>query len=75
MIKLLVIPMMFMVNGCSYFTFNASMCDNIASDPQATMPQECQDYDEKKADKAFNKVVDEKKVSDKDIKFDTEEEE
>ena len=62
-------------SGCSYFTFNASMCEQIASDPQATMPQECQDYDEKKADKAFNKVIEEKKVADKDIKFDKEEDE
>ena len=67
--------MAFILSGCSYFTFNASMCDQIASDPHATMPQECQDYDEKKADKAFNKVVNDKKVADKDIKFDKEEEE
>jgi hypothetical protein len=64
----------FMMSGCSYFTFNATMCDQIASDPNAVVPQECKIYDEKKADKAFNKVVNEKKVSDKDIEFHKEEE-
>jgi len=64
----------FMMSGCSYFTFNATMCDQIASDPNAVVPQECKIYDEKKADKAFNKVVDEKKISDKDIEFHKEEE-
>jgi hypothetical protein len=64
----------FMMSGCSYFTFNATMCDQIASDPNAVVPQECKVYDEKKADKAFNKVVDEKKISDKDIEFHKEEE-
>jgi hypothetical protein len=58
-----------MLSGCSYFTFNATMCEQIASEPNAVMPQECQDYDEKKADKAFNKIVNEKKVTDKDIEF------
>jgi len=62
-------------SGCANFTINATMCDQIASEPNAVMPQECRDYSEKEADKAFNKVVDDKKVSDKDIKFNKEEEE
>ena len=57
-------------SGCSYFTFNVAMCEQIASDPNAVMPQECQNYDKEKADKAFNKVVEEKKTSNKDIEFD-----
>jgi hypothetical protein len=64
----------FMISGCSNFTFNATMCDEIASQPNSVMPQECRNYDEKKADKAFNKIVDEKKTSDKDIEFHKEEE-
>jgi hypothetical protein len=51
------------------------MCEQIASEPNSVMPNECQDYDEKKADKAFNKVVNEKKVTDKDIKFSKEQSE
>jgi len=69
-----VIILAFMMSGCSNFTFNATMCEQIASDPSAVVPQECKNYDEKKADKAFNKVVDEKKISDKDIEFHKEEE-
>lgn len=61
-------------SGCSYFTFNAAMCDQIASDPNAVMPQECRNYNEEEADKAFHKVVEDKKVTDKDLKFNKEEE-
>jgi len=61
-----------MLSGCANFTFNAVMCDKIASEPNAVMPEECKNYDEKKADKAFNKVVDDKKVSDTDLKVNQE---
>lgn len=37
-------------------TFNASMCDKIASDPNAIMPQECRNYNEEEAQKAFDKT-------------------
>ena len=63
------------LTGCSNVTFNATMCDQIASDPHATMPEECRNYSEKEAEKAFNKTKDEKKVSDQDIKFDNDDEE
>ena len=71
----IVIILAFIMSGCSNFTINATMCEQIASEPNAVMPQECRDYNEKEADKAFNKVVEEKKVADKDIKFDKEEDE
>ena len=64
----------FLSAGCANVTFNAAMCDQIASDPHATVPQECRNYSEKEAEKAFNKTKDEKKVSDQDIKFEKEEE-
>ncbi len=60
--------------GCSHFTITAAMCEKIESDPNAVVPTECKAYDAKKAQKAFNKVSDEKKVSDKDIKFDKDDE-
>ncbi len=64
-----------MFSGC-YFTFNAAMCDKIASDPNAQMPQECRDYNEKEAEKAFNKTKNNKTSQDEDvIKFQQEEEE
>jgi hypothetical protein len=59
-----------MVSACSGVTVTAAMCDQIANDPSAPpIPKECKDYNEKEAQKAFNKVVDEKKVSDQDIEF------
>jgi len=48
------IIIVFAFTGCSYFTFNASMCDQIASDPHATVPKECRNYVEEDAEKAFN---------------------
>ena len=72
MYKIAILITLFL-SGCSNFSVNATMCDQIASDPNAVMPQECRDYNEKEADKAFNKVIDNKKVSDKDIQFDKEE--
>ena len=45
--------------GCSNFTINATMCDEIKVDPLATIPKECRKYSEEEAEKAFNK---EKKI-------------
>ncbi|WP_226960536.1 hypothetical protein [Sulfurimonas paralvinellae] len=61
------------LSACSQVKITASMCDEIASDPsRPPMPQECRDYSKKEADKAFDKVSDEKKVSDKDLEFNRE---
>jgi len=61
------------VSACSQVKVTASMCDEIASDPNhPPVPQECRDYSKKEADKAFDKVTDEKKVSDKDLEFNRE---
>ncbi|MEA3372650.1 MAG: hypothetical protein U9Q62_03050 [Campylobacterota bacterium] len=38
--------------GCSNFRFNATMCDQIASDPTQTVPKECYNYSEEEAAKA-----------------------
>ncbi len=57
-------------SACSHVKISAAMCDQMMNDPShPQIPQECRDYNEKEADKAFNKVVDEKKVSKKDIEF------
>lgn len=68
MYKILIIAALFFT-GCSNITITAAMCDKLESEPGATVPQECRAYSEKEADKAFNKVVNEKKVSDSDIEF------
>ena len=41
----------FVFSGCS-FTVNGSMCDQIRTDPNSVVPQECRNYNEKDADKA-----------------------
>lgn len=43
-------------SGCSNITFNASMCDSIASEPNTVMPEECRNYNEEEAQKAFDKT-------------------
>jgi hypothetical protein len=60
------------LGGCSNFTVNGTMCDRVVNDRDnrnGGIPQECKSYNDKEADKAFNKIVDEKKVSNKDIEF------
>jgi len=60
-------------SGC-YFTFNSAMCDNIAMDPNGNIPQECRDYNEKEAEKAFNQTKNKTTSEDEDIiKFQQEE--
>lgn len=72
MYKILIL-LALVLSGCAYFTISATMCDQIAKEPGATIPEECRNYNEKEADKAYNKLVEEKKVSDQDIEFNKEE--
>ena len=60
---------LFFLAGCSSIEFNATMCDQIASDPHATMPQECRNYSEEEAQKAFDKTKDTKESQENIIKF------
>ena len=55
--------------GCSNFEINAGMCDQIASDPHATMPKECRNYVESEAQKAFDKTKDKQESKENIIKF------
>ena len=57
----------FAFSGCSYFTFNATICEQIASDPQATIPTECRNYNEEEAQKAFDNVKNKTQTTDKEI--------
>lgn len=69
----LVILSILILSGCSKVKFNATMCNQIATDPQTmVIPQECRPYIEADADKAFHKT-DVKTSSEADlIKFDKE---
>jgi hypothetical protein len=68
--NLLYICVVILLGGCSGVVVNGTMCDQVKSEPNVVGSQECRDYNEEDANKAFDKVVDEKKVNDKDIKFD-----
>ena len=73
-----IIAISLLFSSCANFTVNSTMCDNLGTGSDRSMqstPSECRNYDEKEADKAFKKVVEDKKVSDEDIKFDKEENE
>lgn len=40
--------------GCSEFRFSASLCDQVAMEPDMlAIPQECRNYDEEEASRAF----------------------
>ena len=53
--------------GCSNITFNASMCEQIAKEPNSIMPQECRNYNEQEAQKAFDNTKHNKVQSKEDI--------
>ncbi|MCK4875371.1 MAG: hypothetical protein KAS26_05945 [Sulfurimonas sp.] len=44
-----------LLSGCSYFTISASMCGKIMSE-QGEMPEDCRNYSEEEAQKAFDKT-------------------
>lgn len=48
----LIIPIVVLFTGCTHFTINGTMCDQIAKDPTATIPCECRVYLEEAAAKA-----------------------
>jgi len=55
--------------GCSNMTFNASMCDQIASEPGAILPKECIPYSEEEAQKALDKTQQKKESKENVIEF------
>ena len=70
----LLLALAFVLSGCANFTIGGTMCDQVGNELGMTASKECRNYNEAEADKAFNKVVEDKKVSDKDIEFHQEEE-
>lgn len=67
------IVLLLVFSGCSNIKVTGAMCEKINQEG-GEVPQECQAYSQEKADKAFNKVTEDKKVSNKDIEFDKEKE-
>ncbi len=66
-----------LLEGCSNFTINGTMCDQIQSEPNTqNIPVQCRKYDEKEAEKAFfNKKQDKNADIDDVIEFQKEKEE
>jgi len=65
----------FMMSGCAGMTVNGTMCDQIASQPGATIPSECRNYVDKEAQKAFDNTKHQRNIADDDIKFTKDEKE
>lgn len=59
-------------SGCSNMKFNATMCDQIATDPNAIMPQECRIYNEEDAQKAFDKTKNKQNSKEDIVEFNKE---
>ncbi|MDQ7045477.1 MAG: hypothetical protein Q9M32_06155 [Sulfurimonas sp.] len=49
----LLTPLFFL--GCANFQVTGVMCDQVRSDPTATVPSECRRYVDEDAQKAFDK--------------------
>jgi hypothetical protein len=67
MYKYYLAAVLLVFSGCSNITFNASMCEQIASEPNSVMPEECRNYNEEEAQKAFDNTKHDKKESKEDI--------
>ena len=72
---ILLLALLASFGGCSNFTVNGTICDQILSDPNTqNIPKECRKYDEKEADKAFFKTKKKKADVDDIIEFQKEKE-
>lgn len=43
-------------SGCSYFEFNVAMCENIGPNDDPSKIEQCRNYNEEEAQKAFDKT-------------------
>ncbi len=55
--------------ACANFTLNTAMCEQIALDPLATMPEECRIYNEDEAKKSFDNTQNKRMESNESIEF------
>jgi len=68
MIKILaLIALLF--SACSHFSVNSTMCEQVGSEPNSNVPQECQNYSEEKAQKAYFKEQKQEESRENTIKF------
>jgi len=66
--QLLFIAILASFGGCSNFTINGTICDQIAQEPNTqAIPQECRKYNEQEAAKAYDKKRHQQQEDVKDI--------
>ena len=68
MYKILGLIAIIFFSGCSGMKVTSTMCDKIQQDA-GEIPQECRNYNKEQANKAFDKVSEDKKVSSKELEF------
>lgn len=59
----------FLFSGCSYFEFNFAMCDNIGANDDPSKIEQCRNYNEEEAQKAFDKTKTKTSTSEDSLKF------
>lgn len=57
----------FLFSGCSYFEFNAAMCENIGPDADPQTIEQCRNYNEEEAQKAFDKAKKDSTTTPEDV--------
>ena len=73
--NILLLALLASFGGCSNFTVNGTICDQIQSEPNTeAIPKECRKYNEKEAEKAFFKNKKKKPDVDDVIEFQKEKE-
>lgn len=66
--KIVFLALLASFGGCSNFSINAPICDQIQQEPNTqNIPQECKKYDKKKADAAYDKKKEQQKADVEDI--------
>ena len=69
MLKYFLVPLLLLLCGCSNWKINAAMCEQLASEPNSTIPKECKDYNEKEAKKAFDNLKNKKQSKEDIVEF------
>lgn len=65
--KFYLVTAVLILGGCSNTTYNAQMCNKIASDPTEVLPKECVQYKLEDAEKAYNNTKKNKIQSKEDL--------
>lgn len=59
----------FLFGGCSYFEFNFAMCEHIGPNDDPHMIEQCRNYNEEEAKKAFDKTKTKTSIPEDSLEF------